>query len=315
MGGIIEKPTNFRVYYTCMKNRYTQVKEDAINNLDVLQEKLQYYKQLVDDDFIINKKDFPINLEDYSEYINNKYIDGELLRIAKGILLNKKENYELVGRFFNIYSLAKLQKDIYDLKNNIAFYNKLLNLTLKEYNNILKLYYTKVQEKLIIDGFGYVFEGKLGWICINRCKLNRNRPHIDYQATRQRKEKLKAEGKRIYNKEEAEWCEKNGIDYKAEDGRVFQNIEHVYEIPLLGCKLTNGSYIKFQVSDYRGANVRGKHNSDILKESNGDKYIICSYDVDIRTKLNICLEADKLLYSKFIRNENQKASVVKQTNS
>ena len=36
------------------------------------------------------------------------------------------------------------------------------------------------------------------------------------------------------------------------------------------------------------------------------------YDIDLKTKLNICLEADKTLYTKFIRNENQKPYAYKQ---
>ena len=88
-------------------------------------------------------------------------------------------------------------------------------------------------------------------------------------------------------------------------------MEYFYEIPLIGCKLPNGSDIKFQCADYRSHSLRGTTNKDILEQSGGDKYKICAYDVDMRTKLNICLQADKMLYTKFIRNENQTANVVR----
>ena len=314
MSGIKDTPTNFRVYYTSMKDAYTQKKEEALVVLEDLQATCKDLYATVFADFNNNTKEFPINLKDYKEFVENQYIDGKFFRTAKGILLNRKGNYELIGRNFDIYKLAETQKKIYNISNDLKFYDKLLNLTLKEYQILIKTYYTKVQEKLIIEGNGYAFEGILGWICINRCRVKNVKPHIDYKATKERKAQLLAEGKRIYNKEEAEWCKRNGLEYTAEDGRVFQDLEYVYEIPLLDCKLQNGRDIKFQTADYRGHGIRGMKNADILKESNGDKYKICQYDVDIRTKLYICLEADKTLYAKFIRNENQEASTIKQTN-
>lgn len=314
MVGITEKPTNFRVYYKSMITAYTQKKEEANSILEDLNKNLSDLYEIVCKDFDVNKKEYPINLDDYLEFRNNKYEDGKLLRVTKGILLNRKGNYELIGRNFDVYRLAKIQKEIHDIEKDIVLYDKVLSLNMREYNNLLKTFYTKVQEKLIIDGLGYVFEGMMGWLCINRCKPINLRPHIDYKATKEREAKLKAEGKRIYNKEEAEWCERNGIDYKAEDKRVFLNPEYLYEFALIGCKLKDGSDIKFQTSDYRGVSVRGKSNNDILIESGGDKYKICDYDIDVRTKLTICLEADKMLYAKFIRNEDQTPSVNRKTN-
>lgn len=311
MAGVKETPTNFRVYYTSMKNAYTQKRDEAVKLLESLHKKGNELREYIDKDFITNKKEYNIDLTKYQEYNDNRYIDGSFLRVAKGILTNRDGNYELLGRNFDVYSLAKTQKDIVDVNKSIELCDKLLNLTLKEYNNLVKLYYTEVQKKLIIDGYGYVFSGRTGWICINRCHLIKKKPTIDYKATKERKAKLIAEGKRLYNKEEAEWCKINGIEYKAEDGRVFQDINYVYEIPLINCKLPKGDDIKFKTADYRGSSIRGKRNEDLLKESQGDKNKICQYDVDIRTKLYICIEADDTLYNKFIRNETQKASVVR----
>ena len=308
MAGIVEKPTNFRVYYKSAMTAYTQKKEEATAVLKDLQNTLIDLYSTVSNDFNANEEEFDINLNNYKEYIDNKYIDGKFLRVAKGVLLNRKGGYELIGRNFDIYRLAKTQKEIYDIKQDIVLYDKVLSLNMRQYNNLLKLFYTKVQEKLIIDGFGYAFEGMMGWVCINRCKVVNAKPRIDYKATKEREAQLRAEGKRIYNKEEAEWCEKNGLEYKAEDKRVFQNLEYLYEFALIGCKLKDGNKIKFTTSDYRGTSVRGKSNNDILIESGGDKYKICDYDIDVRTKLTICLEADKLLYAKFIRNEDQTPS-------
>lgn len=311
MAGIKETPTNFRVYYTSMKDAYTQKRDEAVKLLEELNKKVDALHETVSKDFIVNRKEYSVNLDNYSEFKSNKYEDGTFLRVAKGIFANRDNNYELIGRNFDVYDLARTQKEIVDTNKNIAFYNKLLNLTIKEYNNLLKLYYTEVQKKLILDGYGYVFAGMTGWICINRCHIIKRRPHIDFKATKERKAKLLAEGKKLYNKEEAEWCKANGIEYKAEDGRVYQKIEYVYEFPLLDSKVKDGNSLKFTTSDYRSNKIRGKTNADLFKEANGDKNKICQIDVDIRTKLYLCLEADDTLYNKFIRNENQKASPVK----
>lgn len=312
MAGIKETPTNFRVYYKSMKDAYTQKKEEAVVCLEDLRNTLNNLYETVSTDYANNRKDFLVNLDNFKEYKTNKYIDGKFLRVAKGVLINREGNYELIGRSFDVYKLAKVQKDIYDIEKDIILYDKLLALPIMKYAELLKLYYTKVHEFMILEGYGYAFEGNLGCICINRGKYAIDKRNIDYQATKERKAQLIAEGKRIYNKEEAEWCEKNGIEYDGVDCRVYQDLEYVYEVPLLYCRIPNGDAIKFTPADYRGHNIRGKSNKDILNETNGDKYKICQYDIDLKTKLNICLEADKTLYTKFIRNENQKPYAYKQ---
>ena len=61
-------------------------------------------------------------------------------------------------------------------------------------------------------------------------------------------------------------------------------------------------------SNYYGRSVRGKSNQQLIEECNYDKEKICELDLDVRAKLDLCLELDKILYTKFIRNENQKPS-------
>lgn len=53
MSGIKETPTNFRVYYTSMKNAYTQKKEEAVERLKTLGEELNNLYDLVSNDFKI----------------------------------------------------------------------------------------------------------------------------------------------------------------------------------------------------------------------------------------------------------------------
>ena len=305
MKGIKEIPTNFRVYYKSMKDTYTQKKEDAE---DILKDLIEQEKELyldVQSEFQLKGKEYGIDLNKYDEFTKNEYSTGTFLRVAKGFFINKKGVYEVIGSRFNLYNLAKLQKDIYKLQNDITFYNKILSLSLKQYNEILKIYYNKVHEKMIIDGYGYKFDGDIGWICINRCHVVKQKPHIDYQATKKNKERLLAEGKKIYNKEEAAWCAANGLEYDGVDARVYRHPEYVYEIPLLECGIKPAYKQRFTTADRYGRSIRGKSNAELIEECGRDKEKICQLDADIRLKLDMCLEVDKILYTKFIRNENQ----------
>ena len=314
MAGIKETPTNFRVYYTCMKNAYTQKKEEAIAILEDLKIQRNNLYLEIETEYKMKGKDYGIDLYKYEEFVSNKYITGQLLRVAKGYLINKSGNYELIGSRFNLYKLAEIQRDIFKLEEDIKFADKMLSITLRDYTNILKTYYNKVHEKLIINGYGYALGGRIGWICFNRCHIKKQRPMLDYEKTKQNKRKLLDEGKRLYNKEEAEWCEKNGIPYDGIDPRVYRCEEYVYEMPLIGCTLTDGTKLKFTTVNYYGRSIRGKSNEELIKECNYDKNKICELDGDVRLKLDLCLAVDKILYTKFIRNENQEPSSIAKAN-
>lgn len=308
MAGIKETPTNFRVYYTCMRNAYTQKKEEAIAIVEDLKVQRNNLYLEIETEYKMKGKDYGIDLYKYEEFVSNKYITGQLLRVAKGYLINKSGNYELIGSRFNLYKLAEIQRDIFKLEEDIKFADKMLSITLRDYTNILKTYFNKVHEKLVIDGYGYSLGGRIGWICFNRCHITKRKSIIDYNETKKNKARLLAEGKRLYNKEEAEWCRANGIEYDGVDGRVYKTEEYVYEMPLLHCTLKDGDKLKFTTANYYGRSVRGKSNEELLKECNYDKHKICELDLDVRAKLDLCLSIDKILYTKFIRNENQKPS-------
>ena len=303
--GVLEKPINYRTYFKKLKEEYTRIKEDALLALEELKsaEKVLYeeVKSVAD----VYKTEFDINLFDYKEFVENKYDNGVFIRLAKGAFLNRKNNYILVADLFNLYNLAKKQKDIYTLENDIIFASKILNLDIKEYRNILQTFYYEVHKKMILKGYGYVFENDLGWTCINRCKIVSGRPHIDFAATKKKKEEILARGGKLYNKEEEEWCRKNNIPYTGEKYKVMQKLEYCYEIPLIDCKLPNGRKYKLEIADTRGQDLRGKSNEDLIKEANNSLEKICDMNLSLRAKLNICVEIDKTLYTNFIRNENQ----------
>lgn len=303
---IKETPTNFRVYYKLFIEDNKQKLENALIEKEDLEEAVKTKYSTVSAWKDVYKKEFNIDLDSYDEFTNNKYITGRFYKVAKGSLINKQNDYELVTDLFNLFDLADTQKQLYDCESKIAFYKKCIALKLKDYTNILRTYYTEVHKKLILEGQGYSFSNNIGWICINRCIFDKKKPMLDYAATKKKEKELLEQGKRIYNKDEADWCLRNGLEYKAEDKRVFVYNEYCYQIPLINCKLTNGDKLKLEITDYRHKDLRGKTNDDIIKLCNNDIKKICELPLDLKTKLTLCDKADKILYTKFIRNEAQK---------
>ena len=312
---IKETTVSIRTYYRLMKDRaITKIGELKQNkaNLEIIVKELH-------DEVLSNKEiykdNFKLDVLSYPEFIENKYISGKFLKVAKGIFINRGNNYEIVSDIYNILRCATIQKRIYDIDEELVKQEKLKNLTIKEYTEILRTYYNEVHKQLVLNGNGYAFTGYIGWICVNRVKIKTKRKTLDFAATKKREAELKAQGKRIYNKEEADWCVRNGIEYKAEDKRVFKKDEYYYEIPLLDSKLPNATKLKFELTDYRATSVRGKTNEMLIKECNSSTEEICKLPVSLKTKVTLCDQVDKILYTKFIRNEDQKSVAFRKVNS
>ena len=311
---IKEIPINAKGYYKLFIKNNKQKLEDSLKLLEELEEDIEVRHKNILSWIDVYINEFNFNPNQYIEFENNEYITGKFYRAAKGLLINKQNDYELVGDLFNLYELASKQKEIYDLKQDIVLFKKCIALSLKEYTEILRVYYTEVHKHLVLEGEGYAFSGELGWICVNRCIIDKKHPMLDYSATKKREKELIEKGERIYNKEEADWCLRNGIEYKAKDKRVFICNEYCYQIPLIDCKLPNARSLEFKVSDYRHRSCRGKTNDELIELCNRDIKKICELSVDLKTKVTLCDKANKILYTKFIRNENQKPFIFTKTN-
>lgn len=306
MSTIKEVPIGWNVYYKSMLDAYTQKKDEAFILLEDLRNSAKVLHEEIKSNKDIYKNEFNVDLFAYEEFVKNEYVNGDFLRVAKSAFLNRKNNYTLVSDLFDLYNLAKKQKDIYTIKKDIELYNNILDMDSKTYRKILNIFYSEVQKQLILKGKGYAFEGSLGWICINRCKVDKIKPSIDYAATKKKKEEIIAQGKKPYNQEEAKWCKEHNIEYDGVPYRVFQKLEYLYQVPIIDCRLPNGRKFKLELSDYRGPAVRGKTNEQLIEEADGDTEYICNLPLGLKAKLSICLKIDKTLYSNFIRNENQK---------
>lgn len=305
---IKEIPTNFRVYFKSMKETIRPKYEKAVDNYEkgLVEEKALY------DDIKLRikayKDTYKFDLMSYEEFVNNAYINGVFYDACKSLFLNKKKNYLASNPAYNIYKLARRQKELHDLKHQIHIWEQMLDLTLSDYSKVLQAFYTEVHKKLIIDGYGYVFESPIGWTCINRCKVvEGKRKKLNFQATKKNKQRLLAEGKRLWNKEEAEYARSIGADYDGVDYRVYLDDEVCYELPLINCRANSGE--KYRLTPvFARRHIKGKTNEQLIAECDNDLNKICELPVDIKLKLKLCLETDNILYLNFIRNEAQQSA-------
>lgn len=301
-------PIGVRHYYRFMLDKFSKKRGEAHTKLNELNKKIKVEHDEIKSNLEIYKNICGVNLLDYDEFVNNKYTEGKFFKLAKGMYMNRSNNYELVSDLFDVYNLASHQKQISELEKEIALYNKCLKLKPNDYFKILRTFYTEVHRQMIINGCGYAYTGRLGWVCINRVIIKgKHRPLLDWAATKKREAELKAQGKRIYNKDEADWCARNGIEYKAEDKRVYLHPESYYEICLINCQLPNATKFFTDYVDYRAAGLRGKTNQDLIEECHSNVEEIVQLPLDLRTKIILCNKVDPILYTKFIRNESQKS--------
>lgn len=301
---IVEKATTVKDYYRNLKEDYNKKLEDTIKNLEVAEKtNVKTYNELNSClDFI--KKEFKVNLKSFDEFNSNSYIDGSLLKFA--IKFNRNANKDVERRYaILILRYAQSVENIHNFNHEIEKYKKILSLSYSEYSKYLKTYYYEVQRQMIVNGYAYKFHGSIGTICINRCKNLKRIPIINTKATNANKERLKKEGKELYDEKKAAWCKDHGVEYHGVEYRVFSRHDYLYEFALIWSGLPNPFRHKFEPIDYWGAKLRGKHKEDFIKEADGNLNYICGLDITFRTKVTICNEIDETLYLNFIRNENQ----------
>ena len=305
---IKEIPTNFRVYYKTMHDSIRPKYEEAVANYEkLLVEEKAIHSELIGLADYYNSV-YKFNFSDYPELIDNNYIDGTFYDHAKGLFINKKNNYKATSPLYKLYKVAMKQKELHNLKHQLDIWERMLDLTLDEYKQVLQTFYNEVHKKLIIDGYGYVLENPMGWICINRCKIVKGRRKmLDFQATKANKARLLAEGKRLWNKEEAMYAASVGIEYKGVDYRVYKDNEVCYEIPLINCRVLKGEKIKFEPTARRGYTI-GKTDDSMIADCNNDLNKICELPLDIPRKLKLCIKTNDILYLNFIRNEAQQSA-------
>lgn len=305
----LERPTKLNDYYYSMRNKALYRVDKFREDLDNKRIECNALREDIKSKYDLYKDEYNLDLNNYSEFRNNTFTSGQFRRAAMTAYMNRKNEHKLVIELYDLIRLVNLQKKIIELEKQYRIYRVLANLKYNEYRDIVNTYYNKVQELMILDGKGYAFTGKMGWICINRYKKRgKHTETLDYEATRKAKEKLIAEGKKPYDKEEAEWCKEHGVPYDGVKYAVITKREYEYEIPLIESHIPGGkSFQRITSADYINKSLRGKTYDDMIEMCHHNVDEIIKLDVDIKKKLEMCLRVNSLLYTKYIRHENQKS--------
>ena len=304
---IKEIPTKLTEYKTACMRAYSAKKEKFVDALKEKEEEsvrlhnkcVRYVEQI--------KQQYDVDLNSYEEFVDNKYTTGKFVRTAKGMYLKGGGEFEVIAELYEIYKYSLLLEEIHDIQEQIDLCDKILSITPEQYRTFMETFFLKVHEKLVLDGYGYVFAHNIGCICVNRVKQFSRRKLIDYKKTKERKQQLLAEGKKIYNKDEETLYNRMGLEYDGVDYRVYKDNEYNYEVCLFNCTFENASGYEFIASDWRNKDLRGKTNDDLIRECHSNPEEIVKLKVDIKTKANLCTQVDDIFYTKFIRNEDQKS--------
>ena len=281
MAQIKPMPVHIREYYKAMKEAYTQKKDEALREREELISEIEVLQQDIEsrhEDYLKYK----INLSEYSEFINNEYTDGSFLKMCKGAYLNRENNYELTAELHTLLKLAEKQYRIYELKIQLELFDKILSIKTNEYVRYMREYFNIVHKKMILEGYAYHFGNNIGDVLINRVKYTSNRKAIDYKATKAKKAEILAKG-----------------------GRVYLESEYYYEVFMCNKRFPGATSFEFTPQDYRAVELRGKSNKQLIEECNNNLEKICELPIDMKSKLHMCVEVNKMLYTNFIRNEGQ----------
>lgn len=232
------------------------------------------------------------------------YVEDEDVAIRRAELLIKTETDS--SRKFLLAQLTKLSycnRMISQYETMIKLADKRKNLKYRDFETLAFKYYNVVH-RYVLQGFGYEYGHGIGTLCICRWKCNNPSTAIDYNATKINKEKLLAEGKKLWNSNEAKWYKERGLPYDGIDYRVYSDVKHVYAIDIVKSKLFSFRAHKFEHNEYINSKYKSlgfKAMADLCKDIND----IANFQCDIRYKLNMLLHKDPSNYILYIRNDEE----------
>lgn len=307
--GVTKVSTRLIEYFASLKKTYGDKKDEAVRELEELYKESSALKEVCIENKECLKSEYKVDLDDFRIFGGTKYSNEHLLVSVKLKLTNKAngEDFSIIPELHKLYRFIQTINKIEKLKSDIALSNKILALSRNEYLEFMRVYFYKVHEKMILDGYGYAFGQRIGFVCINRVKNNGKRKLIDFAKTKKRKEELLAEGKKLWNEEDALKAKELGIEYNGVDYRVYKEAEYNYEVCLIDNRLPNATEFEFVTADTRRLECRGKSNEELLEMCEYKPENIVKLNCDLKTKVTLCIQADDLLYTKFIRNANQKS--------
>lgn len=279
---------------------YISFINNASNDIALYQKEVENYKLAKDKQFeLIN------NYKDNYETLFKIYIEDEHVAIKRAKLIINTETDP--NRRFLLSLILKygyILDKIIEYNNMIKLTDTRKNLKFKEYEAIVSRFYCRVH-KFVLQGFGYVYTQGIGTLCISRWRVkDSTKPMVDFKATNENKRRLLAEGKKLYNKVEADWYKERGIPYDGVEYIVYTKTSNVYVIDIIKSKLFRHSNHIFRRTEYINNKFKGlgfKGMAEICDTLDD----ISTFPVDLKYKLNILLYKDPTQYIKFIRNDDE----------
>lgn len=306
---VSERSTRLIEYFASLKKTYGNKKDEAVKELEELYKENSSLKEICIENKDCLKSNCNLDLDEFKLFGGNKHSNEHLLAVVKRKLedKSKSEDFTYISELHKVFRFIETENKIKNLNNTINLANKILSLSRNEYLEFMRVYFYKVHEKMILDGYGYAFGQRIGFVCINRVKNNGKRKLIDFAKTKKRKEELLAEGKKLWNEKDALKAKQYGVPYEGIDYRVYKEAEYNYELCLIDNRLPNATQFEFIAADTRRLECRDKSNEELLEMCEYKPENIVKLNCDLKTKVTLCIQADDLLYTKFIRNANQKS--------
>lgn len=250
-----------------------------------------------------------IKLVEYGQ----EWIDG--IYNPKRLLINKVydklEEYKAGEERIMLMQIVKycnVLRKINALNSYIRLAKKRSELTFKQYRDYVAKFYQYGVHKCCLEGYAYGYGYGLGDLMINRWThdpKDNKRKRIDYRKTASAKEKLIAEGKKPYDRKEAEIYKLRGLKYDGVPYVVYQEDTSFYNIDIVNNQYVAHQNLDFEHTEYYSKELRGKSHEENAAEIK-DKKEVYSIKADLRTKLKLYTLVDKGAYLNYIRNVDQK---------
>lgn len=250
-------------------------------------------------------KEFDLDLNHFSiEWIEKKYNDTEYLykTIIKYVRTIEGE-YKTV--FYQLLKYCYKLKEEYKTNKLIFIANKRKVLSLKEYKSYVTDYYMKVH-KILLEGFGYKYQGGIGTYLITYYKLPVTaKRSIDFAETNKRKKELLEKGYKLYDEKEAAWYKARNIPYDGIDYRVYQDNGFCYEFTFINSKVFKRRELDYKRTEYVHAKLRGMSYKEMADNLCNNVEDIVNLNVDLKYKLNILVYKYPEKYLNFVRNDER----------
>jgi hypothetical protein len=233
-------------------------------------------------------KSYKIELDNYKiEFVDKQYNSEKSLE-TKAIYYLRHPNGEDRQLIIQLAKYCSLLRSEVEIQQKLEVSRIKLNMSYREFQKYLFDYYSKVH-KVLLQGDAYKFGKGIGTIFLRTIDMTTGaRNRIDFAKTRANKLKLLAEGKKLYNEQEAKQCELENIPYDGVPYIVLRN-----ETKLVVLDITNSKYftsrgrISFAAKSYINLKYRGMSYQDIIDKYCPTEESIADLQADLYTKRSI----------------------------